>query len=157
MDRIDSQILMALQNNARLSNKELAAQVDLAPSTCLERMRRLRENGAIAGFHAAVDPKALGIELQALITIRIRRHSRPFIEQFQEHVRGLEEVVAFYHVAGVNDFLVHVAVKDANHLRNLALDSFTARPEVEHMETAFIFGFEEKRCRPNYLESGDST
>ena len=66
LDRIDFEILAQLQNDARLSNKELAARVHLAPSSCLERVRRLRRLGAITGFHATVDPEVLGIALQAM-------------------------------------------------------------------------------------------
>ena len=64
MDRIDFGIISELQNNARLSNKELAARVKLAPSSCLERTRRLTADGVLRGFHAEVDPAALGVGLQ---------------------------------------------------------------------------------------------
>ncbi len=151
-DRIDFGILTVLQNNARLSNKELAAEVGLAPSTCLERVRRLRSSGVLRGFHAAIDPHALGVELHALISVRIRRHSRELIEQFRRHAYSLPEVLTVYHVAGANDFLMHVAVRDAEHLRDLALDSFTARSEVEHMETALVFGYDQKHELPNYSQ-----
>lgn len=152
LDRIDFGILDALQNNARLSNKELAGEVGLAPSSCLERVRRLRERGALRGFHAAVDPTQLGIGLQALVSVRIRQHSREWIDQFHAHVLSLPETSNVYHLAGANDFLVHVLVRDSNHLRDLALDSFTSRPEVEHMETALIFSHDSKRVLPNYAE-----
>ena len=66
LDRIDFDILAALQNDGRLSNKELAAKVGLAPSSCLERVRALRESGVLRGFRAEVDPEALGIHLQAI-------------------------------------------------------------------------------------------
>jgi DNA-binding Lrp family transcriptional regulator len=151
LDRIDFEILAALQKNARLSNKELAARVDLAPSSCLERVRRIQEKGALKGFHAAVDPHIVGVEVQALIAVRIRRHSRRLIEDFHQHASSLQEVVAIYHVAGANDFLVHVAVRDTEQLRDLVLDSFTTRTEIEHMETSLIFGYEQKWTLPNYL------
>ena len=76
LDRIDCTILEALQNDARLSNKELAARVGLAPSSCLERVRRLREDGILRSAHFVVDPHALGIGLQAMIAIRLHKHDR---------------------------------------------------------------------------------
>jgi DNA-binding Lrp family transcriptional regulator len=79
IDRIDGRILDELQKNARLSNKELAGRVGLAPSSCLERVRRLRRDGVPRGFHAEVDPGALGIGLQALIAVRLARHSRDLV------------------------------------------------------------------------------
>lgn len=152
LDRRDFAILSALTNDARLSNKELAARVGLAPSSCLERVRRLRESGALRGFHATVDPHVLGIGLHAMIAIRMRSHSRRHVEQFHEHVLSLPEAVAIYHLAGANDFLIHVAVRDADHLRSVALDSFTTRPEVEHMETALVFQHELKHSLPSYVD-----
>ncbi len=152
LDRIDCEILAALQNDGRLSNKELATRVQLAPSTCLERVRRLHASGVLLGYHAAVDPGSLGIGLEALIAVRIRRHSRTLIEKFEKHALALPETTNLYHLAGANDFLVHVAVRDAAHLRDLALDAFTARPEVEHMETALVFGHSTSRLLPNYHE-----
>lgn len=139
LDRIDFAILSALQKNARISNKELAAQVGLAPSSCLERVRRLAADGVLRGSHAEVDPKALGVGLQAMIAVRLSRHSRELVEAFREHALGLPEVLALYHLAGANDFLVHVAVRDSDGLRDLALTAFTTRPEVAHLETALIF------------------
>ena len=153
LDRIDFRILTELQNNAQLSNKELAAIIDLAPSTCLERVRKLKSSGIVQGSHAKVNPAALGIGLQALINIRLTRHSREIVEAFQEHVFLLQEVVMLYHLAGSTDFLVHVAVKDDKHLRNLLLDFFTTRPEVHHTETSLIFEYRSRSVLPNYLQT----
>lgn len=139
LDRIDFEIVTALQNNARLSNKELAARIALSPSTCLERVRKLRASGVLRGFHAEVDPARVGIGLQALIAVRLRRHSRALVEGFRAYVLGLPEVAAVYHVAGATDFLVHVGVRDADHLRTVAMDALTTRREVAHVETSLIF------------------
>ena len=151
-DRTDFALLEALQKNARLTNKELAALVHLAPSTCLERVRRLRASGALRGFHAEVDPAALGIGLEAMVSVRIRHHSRRSIEDFQTQIAARPETANIYHLAGANDFLVHVVVRDAAHLRDLALEAFTTRPEVEHMETALIFAHVRGPNLPNYLD-----
>jgi DNA-binding Lrp family transcriptional regulator len=139
LDRIDGQILAALQKNGRLSNKELAAQVGLAPSSCLERFRRLKALNLIRGIHAEIEPAALGIGLQAFISIRLRRHRRTAVQSFKEHAFTLREVVAVYNVTGEVDFLVHVVVRDARHLFELARDAFTTRGEVDHLQTSLIF------------------
>lgn len=150
LDRIDGEIVAALQNDSRLSNKELAARVGLAPSTCLERVRRLRASGVLRGFHADVDPKALGIGLQAFVAIRLGRHSREVYETFQTHVLSLDEVVATYHVAGSNDFMLHVVVRDPQHLQVLILDAFTTWDEVVHVETTLIYGHKRRAALPRY-------
>ena len=139
LDRTDLAILTALAKNARLSNKELAALVDLAPSTTLERFRRLVRDGWLRGFHADVDPRAHGLGLEAMIAVRLKQHSRKNFTSFREYVQTLPEVVAAYHMAGENDFLVHVRVRDADHLRDFAIDSFTTRPEVGHLDTSLVF------------------
>jgi DNA-binding Lrp family transcriptional regulator len=148
LDQIDFAIIENLQNNARLSNKELAARVQLAPSSCLERVRRLTGAGVFRGFHAEVDPEALGHTLQAMITVRLRRHARRDVIAFRAHLLALPEVLAVFHVGGSYDFVVHVAVRDSNHLRDLAMDSFTVRPEVGQMETHFIFDYTRSATLP---------
>jgi len=150
LDRTDCEILAELQKNARLSNKELAARIGLAPSSCLERVRRLSASGVLRGYHAQVDPAALGIGLEAMVAIRIAKHSRELIDDFQHHVSGIAEVIATYHVGGANDFLIHVAVRDAGHLRTLVLDSLSTRPEVVHIETSLVFEHEYRWELPNY-------
>ncbi len=152
LDRIDFGILTALQNDARLSNKELAGRVGLAPSSCLERVRRLRADGVLRGFHADAAPEALGIGLQAMISVRLRVHSRDAFESFREHLRSLREAVAVYQLGGLDDFLIHVAVRDADHLRELAMDQFTSRPEVERMETSLVFEYHHTHELPRYPE-----
>ena len=150
LDRTDCEILAELQRNARLSNKELAAKIRLAPSSCLERVRRLVAAGILRGYHAQVDPGALGIGLEAMVAIRIAKHSRELIDDFQRHVSSIDEVVATYHVGGANDFLIHVAVRDAGHLRTVVLESFSTRPEVVHIETSLVFEHEYRWELPNY-------
>ncbi|MDP6940997.1 MAG: Lrp/AsnC family transcriptional regulator [Planctomycetota bacterium] len=148
MDRIESCILTELQNNARLSNKELAARVGLSPSSCLERVRRLTERGVIRGSHIEVEPAALGITLQAFVSIRLRKHSKEEILGFHDYLLGLAEVTALWHVSGAHDYLVQVAVRDSDHLRDMALDSLTSRPEVDHLETSLIFEHQRKPVLP---------
>jgi len=139
LDDSDLAILAAMQHDARISNKSLAEKVGLAPSTCLERVRRLVDLGVIRGFHADVDLSSVGIGLQAMIAVRMSEHSRELVDSFRSYVLTLPEALSVYHVAGADDFLVHVAVRDAHHLRDFALDAFTTRPEVDRIETRLIF------------------
>jgi DNA-binding Lrp family transcriptional regulator len=139
LDRIDYEIVRLLRNNARLSNKQLAEKVGLAPSSCLVRTRQLQQSGVLTGFKAEVNPAALGVGLQAMISVRLKRHFKPDIEAFRQHALELPEVVRFYHVAGPIDFLIHVWVRDSEHLRDLAMTAITAREEVSHIETELIF------------------
>lgn len=150
LDSTDCAIIRELQKNARIQNKTLAERVGIAESTCLKRVRRLREEGVVEGYGARVRADALGIGLQAMIAIQLRRHSRELVEQFREAVRNRPEVVAHYHLGGEIDFLLHVAVRDPNHLRDLILSAFTERDEVQHVETSLVFAQEEAETWPIY-------
>jgi len=152
LDRIDAEILAALQNNARLSNKELAAGVGLAPSSCLERVRRLQEAGVLRGYHAEVDPRAVGIELEALVAIRLREHSRDVVERFRERALQREEVVAVYYLAGATDFLVHVVVESPEHLRDLVIEAFSEPGDIGRVETSLIYEHSRRWRLPDYLD-----
>ena len=84
-------------------------------------------------------PEALGIGIQALVGVSLRQHARPLVEAFEAHALALPEVVQVFHMTGASDFLVHVAVRDTEHLRSLALAAFTERPEVARIETSLLF------------------
>ena len=139
LDRTDVGILRLLQNNARLSVKEIAAEIGLAPSTTHERVRRMRETGILLGTHVEVDPKALGIGLEALLMIELSKHNRGIVDQFLDEIVSVPEVRSAFLVSGRYDLIVHVVVQDTQHLKDLALDKFTARPGVTRIETSIIF------------------
>lgn len=139
LDRIDVGILKLLQNDARLSVKEIAAEVGLAPSTTHERINRMRESGVLRGTHVEVDPKALGIGLEALFMIELSKHKRGLVDNFLDEVVTVPEVRSAYLLTGRHDLIVHVVVRDTQHLKDLALDRFTNRPGVTRIETSIIF------------------
>jgi DNA-binding Lrp family transcriptional regulator len=138
-DRIDLVILAELQKNARLSYKQLSALTGVAPSTCLERVRRLRARGVIRGFRAEVDLPGLGRRLEALIAIRFRTHARELVDPFVEYLLGLPETISLFNVTGDDDYLLHVAVADTDHLHALVLDRLGSRPEIDHFRTSLIY------------------
>lgn len=148
LDRIDHEILAILQNEGRISNKELAARVDLAPSSCLERVRRLERTGIIRGYHARVDPHAAGIELEVLMMVQLERHASDVMRKFQDYVMSLPEVVHVFSVGGTHDFLIHVVVRDSDHLRDFAMGQMTTRREVSRVETMLIFEHHTKAALP---------
>jgi len=150
LDRTDCAILRELQKNARVQNKTLAERVGIAESTCLQRVRRLREEGVIEGHHAALNPEALGVGLQAMVSVQLTSHSPSTVDEFREGARNRPEVVALYHLGGRTDFLLHVAVRDPEHLRDLILSAFTEREAVQQVETALVFDREERPEWPIY-------
>jgi DNA-binding Lrp family transcriptional regulator len=145
MDALDEAILRRLQRDGRQTNRELAAAVGVAPSTALERTRALRARGVITGFHAAVDPAALGRDVQALISIRIRPQSREAIENTRDSMAALPETLGVFVVTGNEDVLVHVAVPSTQYLRDFVLDRLARRKEFVDVRTTVVFDYVQPR------------
>ena len=139
LDDTDRAILRALVDDARVSNKDLAEKAGIAQSTCLARVRALREARVIRGYHADVDPKALGHDLQAMIAIRLQPHARGAMAQFTAELSRRPEVLEVYFVAGANDFLVHVATASTDALRRFVGDVLNRDPAIAGTETNLIF------------------
>ncbi|USQ76707.1 Lrp/AsnC family transcriptional regulator [Ornithinimicrobium cryptoxanthini] len=139
LDRTDRRLVELLQKDGRMPNATLAREVGVAESTCLVRVRSLRERGVIRGIHADIDPAMVGRPVQAMIAVRFGGHRRSHFEQFREEVPRLPGVLSAYHVSGATDYFVHVACESADALRDFVLDHLTNRPGVLHAETALIF------------------
>lgn len=138
-DRIDFAIASILQNDARIANKELAALVGLAPSSCHERVRRLWSEGLITGTCTHVDAKKLGVGVEALLFIELAKHKRTVVDSFMSDVASIPEVRLAFLITGRYDLVVHVVARDTQHLKDLALDRFTSRAGVTRIETSIIY------------------
>ncbi len=139
LDDTDRAILRALGDDARVSNKDLADRVGVAQSTCLARVRALREHGVIRGYHADIDPRALGHDLQAMIAIRLQPDARHAMGEFTAKLSHRPEVLEVYFVAGANDFLVHVATSSTDELRRFVGEHLNRDPAIAGTETNLIF------------------
>lgn len=145
MDELDSAIVRELQRDARQSNRELARLLGVAPSTCLERVRLLRARGVIRGYHAEIAPAALNREVEAFISTRLRPLSRSVIDTFKAALIKLPEVVAVFVVAGDEDFLIHVAVRDLDHLHAFLIDRLSQRREVVSFRSQIVYQSAQKQ------------
>jgi len=139
MDELDSALIDELQRDARRTNRELAARLGIAPSTCLERVRALQRRGVIRGYHAEIDKAALNRGVQAFVSVQIRPLSRAVIDGFTEFVSGLPQVLSVFVVAGGDDFLVHVAVQDLDHLHAFLVDRLSRRREIVSYRSSVIY------------------
>lgn len=152
VDAVDRRILTLLMVEGRLPNNVLAARVGVAPSTCLSRVRSLRQRGVIRGVHADVNLESLGRPLEAMISVSLQASSRSRISQFRDYLSSLPGVLDVYFLAGRNDFQVHVAVADPGTLRDFVVENLSAVPDVAMTETNLIF--EHVRPRPDNVTSG---
>jgi DNA-binding Lrp family transcriptional regulator len=139
LDATDQAILRALQDDARQTNRELAAAVHVSPSTSSERVRALRQERVIRGYHADIDFGALGRHVQALTAVTIRPPSRENIEAFRDWAADLPEIAGVFVVSGGDDFLLHVAVPDTDALYAFVIDRLTERPEVADVRTSVVY------------------
>lgn len=139
LDAVDRAIVRELLADARTPNNALAERVGVAPSTCLARVRALRERGVIAGYHAEVDLPSVGLALQAMISVRLRAHTREQNGSFRAAAPHLPGVLAVFHMAGSDDYLLHVAVADPEALRCFVVDHLTAHPAVAQTRTNLVF------------------
>jgi DNA-binding Lrp family transcriptional regulator len=139
LDAVDHEILRILAADARTPNNLLAAQVGVAPSTCLMRVRRLQDVGVIRGFHAELAPEALGKPLQAIVSVRLQAHARARIGSFAQRFAALPGVLNVFFLAGVNDFQIHLAAKSPDDLRDFVVQNLSASRDVATTETSLIF------------------
>jgi DNA-binding Lrp family transcriptional regulator len=138
LDETDRRIVAELARDARLPNNVLAERIGVAPSTCLGRVRALRERGVIRGYHADIDPAALGRSLQAMIAVRLQSSARGHIRTFAAEVARLDEVLDVYFLGGKDDFLLHVATASSDDLRDF-VENLSDNPDVAYTETSLIF------------------
>lgn len=130
LDRTDRRILAALQADGRMSNVALARQVNLSPTPCLERVRRLERYGFIAGYHARLNPGLLGAGLLVFVEITLSKTSRDAFRDFREAVVSVREVIDCHLVSGNFDYLIKARVADMAAYRELLGETLLALPGV---------------------------
>ncbi|WP_134171132.1 Lrp/AsnC family transcriptional regulator [Paraburkholderia caballeronis] len=145
MDAIDRRILAILQENGRLSNQEIAERVNLSPSPCLRRIRRLEESGVIRGYVALLDPQKLGLGLLAFVNVRLEkrgpvapgRAGTTHADLFRAAVQTWPEVVACHAMTGDMDYLLRVQIEDMAHFSRFVQEQLLHHPSVVDVKTSF--------------------
>jgi Lrp/AsnC family transcriptional regulator, leucine-responsive regulatory protein len=157
LDAIDRRILAILQQDGRLSNQEIAERVNLSPSPCLRRIRRLEESGVIRGYVALLDAQQLGLNLLAFVNVRLEKRGTPVgagtggawgdsvhvhagtthAELFRAAVQTWPEVVACHAMTGEMDYLLRVQVADMAHFSHFVQDVLLHHPSVVDVKSSF--------------------
>jgi Lrp/AsnC family transcriptional regulator, leucine-responsive regulatory protein len=146
IDAIDRRILAILQENGRLSNQEIAERINLSPSPCLRRIRRLEESGVIRGYVALLDAQKLGLDLLAYVNVRLEKRSGPGLsprgdtthaDLFRAAVQTWPEVVACHAMTGDMDYLLRVQVEDMAHFSRFVQDHLLRHPSVIDVKSSF--------------------
>lgn len=138
IDRIDRKILIELQKDGRLSNVELSRRVGLSPTPCLERVRRLENQGVITGYVAQVSPEKLGAAMLVFVEITLVKTSVDIFEEFSAAVRRLDDIQECHLVSGNFDYLLKTRVADMSSYRKLLGDILLKLPGVSESRTYVV-------------------
>lgn len=138
IDPTDMRILNLLQENAQLTNKEIAAQLGLSTTPVFERIKRLEEDGIISQYVALVNRQKLDYALLAFCNVSLKEHARDYLKQFENEVRSLREVIECYHVAGMFDYLLKVVIKDMNAYQDFIVNKLAALDNIGNVQSSFV-------------------
>lgn len=139
LDEIDHELIRLLTQNARSTNADLAAAVGIAQSTCITRVRSLQDRGVITGFSANVEPAALGLGTQVLISVTLRAGARAHLSDFMNDMRQRSEVIQVFFLGGAEDFIVHLAVANPDEVREFVLENLSNNATVASTRTNLVF------------------
>jgi Lrp/AsnC family leucine-responsive transcriptional regulator len=137
IDRTDYRILHHLQNNARISNTELADAVGLSPSPCLRRVKALEQTGVLKRYAAIVDAKAVGLPISVFVSVSMNRQERVGLESFEATIASYKEVMECYLMTGSADYLVRVVVPDLESYERFLADKLTRIQGIANIQSSF--------------------
>ncbi|WP_411892574.1 Lrp/AsnC family transcriptional regulator [Yoonia sp. SDW83-1] len=137
MDAIDRRIILALQQDGRLSNVDLAVRVGLSPSPCLRRVKLLEERGIITGYQAVIDRHAINLSLTVFVEITVARHSRQNAALVGQSLSSIPGLVACHMVSGDADFLAEIVVADLSSYERLLTEHILTIEAVEQIRSNF--------------------
>src|SRR3954452_6109656 len=136
LDRIDRRILRDLQADGRMTNVELARRAGISAPPCLRRVRALEEGGFIRGYHADVNPEALGYGVIVFAQVGLSSQAEPDLKAFETLIASWPEVREAHMLAGETDFLLKIVAEDWDSYQRFLTTKLTAAPNVSHVKSA---------------------
>lgn len=138
LDSADIRILNELQNDAKITNKELGTILHLSPTAVFERIKKLEKNGLIRNYAAILDRKILGKELLVICQIRLVRHSQQNIEEFEKQIKAIDEIKECFHISGDYDYVLKAAFKNMDDYHDFMVNKLTTISSIGNTHTLFI-------------------
>lgn len=138
MDSTDRAIIDLLARHGRMSNSELAGRVNLSPSPCLRRVRALEDSGVITGYHAAIDPAAIGRGLLVVLTVDMADQRQQTVAAFEAAVGQIDAIISCRRLFGTPDYLLEVAVADLVAYERLYMVALTTLPGIARTHSQII-------------------
>lgn len=154
LDKIDQRILHDLQANGRITNVELARRAGISAPPCLRRVRALEEAGYVRGYHAEIEPKALGFNVSAFVQVGLDSQAEADLEEFERLVSIWPEVRECYMLAGETDFLLKVVAEDWDAYQRFLTEKLTPAPHVAHVKSAL--SIRTSKYQPGVPIAGDA-
>ena len=137
LDDTDIRLLRILQENARLSNVELAQRVGLSASPCLRRMRQLEDSGVIKGYMTLIDQTVIGLPVSVFISVTLKEQSERALDEFEGRIRALPEVMECYLMTGTADYLLRVVTADLAAYERFLKEHLTRIPAIASIQSSF--------------------
>jgi Lrp/AsnC family leucine-responsive transcriptional regulator len=138
LNDIDKQILNELQQNARLTNRELAEKLNLSTTPVFERIKKLEKKGIIRSYVALLDAGKVEKNLVAITQVKLDIHSKKLIEDFNKKIITFDEVMECYHTTGDADFILKIVVSDMDDYYRFIMDKLSQTTDVAHISTSFV-------------------
>ncbi len=140
MDQKDQQIIRALQRNGRMTNQDLAAEVNLSPSPCLRRLRLLEQSGTITGYSANIDAKAYGLSVTVFVHVKLKSHTEATVKQFELNIARVDQVLECFVMTGASDYLLRVVVADLSDYEDFVRRRLHPIGGIASIDSSFVYG-----------------
>ncbi len=138
LDHKDHKLIALLQANGRMSNTELAQEIELSPPGLQKRLRKLEENGVIEGYFARISREALGFDMLCFVQVTLTRHESGAVENFRQVVQQMPEVLECHHITGESDYLLKIVVRNRKHLERFLMESLTPIRGMDRHRTSLV-------------------
>ena len=138
LDETDRLLLKYLQEDARLSNVELARRVELSPPGLHKRLRRLEEAGVVKQYVTLLDPEAVGYDMLCFVQVTLQRHAPDAVANFKCEVQKMSEVLECHHITGESDYLLKVVVRNRKHLEEFIVNTLTPVRGMDKIRTSLV-------------------
>jgi DNA-binding Lrp family transcriptional regulator len=138
LDELDRAILQALQTDGRISNADLARQINLSPPAVHARIRRLEKQGYIRQYTALLDPEKAGFDMTCFVQMSLQVHQHQQVEAIRLAIQQMPEVLECYHLTGEFDYLMKVVVHNRQDLERFVMQRLTVLPGVARVQTGIV-------------------
>lgn len=138
IDAIDRRILVAIQENAKLTADQLGGECGLSPTAALKRLKRLRDDKIIEGEVAIVSPKAVGFPVLVLVLVTLERESSDVIDRFKKAIKSSPEIMQGYYITGDSDFLLMVVAESMDQYEEFSRSFFYERHQIKSFKTLVV-------------------